>query len=75
MGIGQKKLAERTVSTWVCIHKTGGAGESVYRVCSGRKCMVTGRCPWIIHSLFYKGKFISHKPKSEKGLEKLMQLL
>jgi GNAT superfamily N-acetyltransferase len=27
--------------------------------------------PWIIHSLFYNGEFLTHELKSEKGLEKL----
>ena len=28
--------------------------------------------PWIIYSLFYKGEFLTHEIKSEKGLEKLL---
>ncbi|MCF8373987.1 MAG: YoaP domain-containing protein [Bacteroidales bacterium] len=34
----------------------------------------TGRnmpVPWIIHSLFYNGEYLTHELKSEKGLEKL----
>lgn len=28
--------------------------------------------PWIINSMFYNGKFISHEIKSEKGMDKLL---